>query len=470
MKVVFNPFTATFDYVSVEDLSGYVPYTGATDNVDLGAHSLTANTLYPQNYFQSSTQTSRVLMRIENKDYLHQSYVEIEAEGGYGTGLTYSGSQMIGRIRFLKDNIWTRDGRSRDGHIVFSTINSDEIVEKVSILKDGTLEGEQINGEKITGSSEVLAGSYSDTYYLLMGGYSEVYGSDGDAVVDLWNDGVGDASFGLRHSDDMFMIGTDYQLTSNAGLNMNMSHEFGFGGLPQTGYKVFFGGKTKFNDILEYNNYFDYSGSTDAVFRNKGTDGFKFQYNNGGSYIDLLDLSTAGADFQTYDIRTTGDITGGNLSGTNTGDQDLSGYVVGAASSTDNAFARFDGTTGKIIQNSSVTADDSGNLTTAGNATVGGTSTGQSIFHEGMVINEDGGGTSDDDFRVETGNVSNALFLDASDDVFDINVDTELASTKAFYFGDKDTDGSWRIVRSGDDLDFQRRVSGSWVSKSTITG
>lgn len=37
--------------------------------------------------------------------------------------------------------------------------------------------------------------------------------------------------------------------------------------------------------------------------------------------------------------------------------------VVGPASSTDNAIARFDGTTGKLIQNSGATIDDSGNLT-----------------------------------------------------------------------------------------------------------
>jgi len=43
------------------------------------------------------------------------------------------------------------------------------------------------------------------------------------------------------------------------------------------------------------------------------------------------------------------------------------GDVVGPASSTDNAVARFDGTTGKLIQNSAVTiADTSGNITTGG--------------------------------------------------------------------------------------------------------
>lgn len=45
-----------------------------------------------------------------------------------------------------------------------------------------------------------------------------------------------------------------------------------------------------------------------------------------------------------------------------------SGDVTGPASSTDNAIARFDGTTGKVIQNSGSTVDDSGNLTLANGA------------------------------------------------------------------------------------------------------
>ncbi len=44
------------------------------------------------------------------------------------------------------------------------------------------------------------------------------------------------------------------------------------------------------------------------------------------------------------------------------------GDVVGPASATDNAVARYDTTTGKLIQNSAVTVDDSGNISTAGTA------------------------------------------------------------------------------------------------------
>lgn len=44
------------------------------------------------------------------------------------------------------------------------------------------------------------------------------------------------------------------------------------------------------------------------------------------------------------------------------------GNVRGPISATDNAVARYDGTTGKLIKNSGVTIDDSGNLTVSGGA------------------------------------------------------------------------------------------------------
>lgn len=51
-----------------------------------------------------------------------------------------------------------------------------------------------------------------------------------------------------------------------------------------------------------------------------------------------------------------------------------SGDVVGPASATDNAFARFDQTTGKLIQNSAATLDDTGAPTFVGSVAVSGTS------------------------------------------------------------------------------------------------
>jgi hypothetical protein len=81
------------------------------------------------------------------------------------------------------------------------------------------------------------------------------------------------------------------------------------------------------------------------------------------------------------------------------------GDVVGPASSTDNAFVRFDGATGKLIQNSSVICDDSANVS----------------------------------------------------GIADLNV-------VAFYIGDKTTNGSWRIIVDGTkNLSIQQLVSTVWT-------
>lgn len=72
-------------------------------------------------------------------------------------------------------------------------------------------------------------------------------------------------------------------------------------------------------------------------------------------------------------------ISGGTISASGGG----TGDVVGPGSATDNAIARFDGTTGKLIQNSGAAVDDSGNIT-ANN--LSGTNTGdQTITLTGDV-------------------------------------------------------------------------------------
>lgn len=50
------------------------------------------------------------------------------------------------------------------------------------------------------------------------------------------------------------------------------------------------------------------------------------------------------------------------------------------------------------------------------------------------------------------------------------NVASEIVLTDTaagIYFGPAATDGSWRIIRSGNNLVRQRRESGSWVTKAT---
>lgn len=56
----------------------------------------------------------------------------------------------------------------------------------------------------------------------------------------------------------------------------------------------------------------------------------------------------------------------GNQSGTNTGDQDLSSYVTGPVSVTDNTIPRYNGTTGKAIEGTGVVIDDDGDLLSTG--------------------------------------------------------------------------------------------------------
>ena len=48
------------------------------------------------------------------------------------------------------------------------------------------------------------------------------------------------------------------------------------------------------------------------------------------------------------------------------------------------------------------------------------------------------------------------------------NADLVAASDKAFYLGDPDTNGTWRIRRDGDNLVMERREGGSYVVKDTI--
>lgn len=63
------------------------------------------------------------------------------------------------------------------------------------------------------------------------------------------------------------------------------------------------------------------------------------------------------------------------------------GDTTGPASSTDNAVVRFDGTTGKALQNSSVTIDDSGNISSSGDLSLtGGSGSDLLITQLGKVV------------------------------------------------------------------------------------
>jgi len=73
--------------------------------------------------------------------------------------------------------------------------------------------------------------------------------------------------------------------------------------------------------------------------------------------------------------------------------------VVAPGSATDNAIARFDSTTGKLLQNSGVTIDDSNNMIIPGNLTVNGTttqidSTNLNVSDQNITINDGGNDAS----------------------------------------------------------------------------
>jgi hypothetical protein len=82
------------------------------------------------------------------------------------------------------------------------------------------------------------------------------------------------------------------------------------------------------------------------------------------------------------------------------------------------------------------------------------TSNGAGAVSERMRINKDG--------QVGIGTTTMTSLLDVAGDV-------EIPTANAFYLGDPTTDGTWRIIRSGNDLLSQRRESGSYVTKQTIT-
>lgn len=61
---------------------------------------------------------------------------------------------------------------------------------------------------------------------------------------------------------------------------------------------------------------------------------------------------------------------------------------------------------------------------------------------------------------------ANKIRIDNTD-----NFDSRYIKNNAsyYYIGDPDTDGSWRIMVSSDNLTFQRRELGVWVEKSAVT-
>jgi hypothetical protein len=85
-----------------------------------------------------------------------------------------------------------------------------------------------------------------------------------------------------------------------------------------------------------------------------------------------------------------------------------SGDVVGPASSTDNAIVRMDGTTGKSVQNSGATIDDSNNMSAASYTATGGTAANNTMYVASNVLRLRGG-TSGLGFNNSSGTETGAV-------------------------------------------------------------
>ncbi len=78
-----------------------------------------------------------------------------------------------------------------------------------------------------------------------------------------------------------------------------------------------------------------------------------------------------------------------------------------------------------------------------------------------------GGGALQLTLNYDGGNV--AINQAVATSALDVAGDVEVGAANAHYFGDPTTDGTWKFVRSGNDLLAQRRESGSYVTKQTIS-
>lgn len=134
-----------------------------------------------------------------------------------------------------------------------------------------------------------------------------------------------------------------------------------------------------------------------------------------------------------------------------------SGDVVGPASATDNAVTRFDGATGKLLQNSSVTIDDSGNIATSG------TVDGRDVSVDGTKLD-----------TIETNaDVTDTTNVTAAGALMDSEV-TNLAQVKAFDSSDYATAAQGSLADSatqpGDNISTLTNDAGYTTNTGDVVG
>lgn len=88
-----------------------------------------------------------------------------------------------------------------------------------------------------------------------------------------------------------------------------------------------------------------------------------------------------------------------------------------------------------------------------------------------MALYVDVGGTATEAMRVteDSGTFLVGIGVTGPTSKLDVAGDIEIGDANALYYGDPTTNDTWRTVRSGDDLSFQRREGGSYVEKGAFT-
>jgi len=218
----------------------------------------------------------------------------------------------------------------------------------------------QVSG---TTTTKVITGpSYSKTYVVdNASSYAVTFKASGQTGV----------SIAAGEKVTVFFNGTDYlkiagTIANAAGSNTQI--QFNNGGLFGASSSLTWDGTTL--------------SSTQVNITGQGT--LRLQDTTGGEYVGLRAPGTLSASYTLTwpaDDGTSGQALVTDGSGVLSWSTAASGDVYGPGSSTDNAVARFDGTTGKLIQNGVVIISDTGavtgvtDLTTTGNTTLGDAST-----------------------------------------------------------------------------------------------
>lgn len=146
------------------------------------------------------------------------------------------------------------------------------------------------------------------------------------------------------------------------------------------------------------------------------------------------------------------------------------GVVIGPASATDNALARFDATTGELIQNSVIIVDDSGNMLGIGTLASSGdmvlnTTTGNIRL---TVDTDNGGGSDQAEFYLRSG--SETGFMDVSQNASRFRIATNSVGTAIVLAPDtNDTNLTLSGASGSEQAVFTGTVSGSNLS-GTNTG